>query len=146
EGLTARFGAITAVDGVSLRVPDGEIVSLLGPSGSGKTTLLRLVAGLEPPTEGRVLWDGVDLSAVPPHARGFGLMFQDFALFPHRDVGANVAFGLRMAGRDRDAMRARVAEVLEMVGLIGFERRAVASLSGGEQQRVALARALAPKP
>ncbi len=146
EGLSARFGEHQAVDRVSLSVADGELVSILGPSGSGKTTLLRLIAGLERPSEGRVLLDGRDLAGVAAHRRGIGLMFQDFALFPHRDVGANVAFGLRMQGLDAGVIKSRVAEVMELVGLPGTERRAVATLSGGEQQRVALARAIAPQP
>lgn len=141
DGTTA-----TAVDGLSLDVAPGEVVALLGPSGSGKSSLLRAVAGLEPLSAGSVAWDGRDLAGVPVHRRGFGLMFQDGQLFPHRDVGANVAFGLEMAGVDRAARRARVAELLDVVGLAGFERRAVASLSGGERQRVALARSLAPRP
>ncbi len=142
----------TAVDGLSLDVAPGEVLALLGPSGSGKSTLLRAVAGLEPLSAGRVAWDGVDLAGVPTHRRGFGMVFQDGQLFPHRDVAGNVAFGLHMTGpvrRDRDArarVRARVGELLEIVGLAGFERRDVASLSGGERQRVALARSLAPRP
>jgi thiamine transport system ATP-binding protein len=119
---------------------------VLGPSGSGKSTLLRAVAGLEPPAGGTVAWDGVDLRDTPPHRRRFGLMFQDHALFPHRDVAANVAFGLRMQGVPTPAARARTTELLALVGLPGFEDRAVRALSGGEQQRVALARALAPDP
>jgi thiamine transport system ATP-binding protein len=121
-------------------------VCVLGPSGCGKTTLLRAIAGLEPPSGGRVTWDGADLGGVAPHRRGFGMVFQDFALFPHRDVFGNVAFGLRMAGADRAAQRARVDEVLALVGLEGYGPRSIATLSGGEQQRVALARALAPRP
>jgi thiamine transport system ATP-binding protein len=135
-----------AVDDVSLAVAPGEIVALVGPSGCGKSTLLRVVAGLEAPSTGRVAWDGVDVTALAPDRRGFGLMFQDHALFPHRRVGENVAFGLRMAGRSRRDQGARVAEVLELVGLAGFEGRTVDTLSGGEAQRVALARALAPSP
>ena len=146
ESLSARFGRRAAVDRVTISVPDGQLVSLLGPSGSGKTTLLRLIAGLERPSEGRLLLDGRDLAPVPPHERGIGLMFQDFALFPHLDVGANVAFGLRMQGQAAKQIHARVGEVLELVGLPGIERRSVATLSGGEQQRVALARAIAPQP
>ena len=136
----------SALDGVELAVADGEIVALLGPSGCGKTTLLRVIAGLTVPDAGRVLLDGGDLAGVPVHRRGVGLMFQDYALFPHRDVGQNVEFGLRMAGVDRTRRRARVSETLELVGLPGWERRAVGPLSGGERQRVALARALAPAP
>jgi thiamine transport system ATP-binding protein len=137
---------VPAVDGVDLDVADAEVVTVLGPSGSGKSTLLRAVAGLIEPDVGSVTVDGRNLSGVPPHQRGLGLMFQDYALFPHRDVGENVAFGLRMRG-DRPAERAiRVAELLDLVGLAGAGRRAVSALSGGERQRVALARALAPSP
>jgi thiamine transport system ATP-binding protein len=121
-------------------------VAVLGPSGSGKTTLLRVVTGLQRPDSGRVLLDGRDLASVPVHRRGIGLVFQDHGLFDHRDVEGNVAFGLRMRGASRDEISRRVAEVLELVGLRGLERRSVATLSGGEQQRVALARALAPDP
>jgi len=131
---------------VSFEVEEGEILCLLGPSGCGKTTLLRLIAGLETPDGGQVLVDGEDVTNVPPHLRGFGLMFQEYALFPHKDVFGNVAFGLRMAGWDREAIRTRVAEVLALVGLRGFEQRDVNLLSGGERQRVALARSLAPQP
>jgi thiamine transport system ATP-binding protein len=140
------FGATLAVDGVTLDVSPGEVVALLGPSGCGKSTLLRVVAGLEVPAAGRICWDGADLAAVPVHRRGFGLMFQEGQLFAHRDVGGNVAFGLRMAGMARSTRQTRVAELLELVGLPGTSRRAVSTLSGGEQQRVALARALAPSP
>jgi thiamine transport system ATP-binding protein len=135
-----------ALDGVDLVVDPGEVVALLGPSGCGKTTLLRIVAGLAAADRGRVVLDGVDLDGVPTHRRGVGLMFQDHALFPHRDVAGNVEFGLRMAGMPPAERGARVAEVLELVGLPGWERRSVGPLSGGERQRVALARALAPSP
>jgi thiamine transport system ATP-binding protein len=144
--LTVRYGSVTALDGVDLSVDDREIVSVLGPSGSGKSTLLRSVAGLEPDASGVVRWDGADLRNVPAHRRGFGLMFQDHALFPHRDVLGNVAFGLRMQHQSRAEIDARARETLTLVGLAGFEHRRVAELSGGEQQRVALARALAPAP
>lgn len=133
-----------AVDGVSLDVPVGEVVALLGPSGCGKSSLLRAVAGLEPPAAGEVAWDGVDVAGVPVHRRGFGLLFQDGQLFGHLDVARNVAYGL--AGRPRAERDARVAELLDLVGLPGTQRRDVATLSGGERQRVALARALAPRP
>ncbi|MFG2559413.1 ABC transporter ATP-binding protein [Streptomyces sp. NPDC048496] len=146
ESATVLFGKRAALEAVDLKVADHEIVCVLGPSGSGKSTLLRVVAGLHPPDGGRVLLDGVDQAGVPVHRRGLGLMFQDHQLFPHRDVGANVAFGLRMHGVTRGDQDRRVAELLELVGLPGAERRAVAALSGGEQQRVALARALAPRP
>ena len=150
ENVTVRFGARgrarAAVDGVDLAVAERETVCVLGPSGSGKSTLLRVVAGLETPDTGRVLLDGRDQAGVPPHRRGVGLMFQDHQLFPQHDVAGNVAFGLRMHGVPRAEARRRVAELLELVGLPGAERRAVTALSGGEQQRVALARALAPRP
>jgi ABC-type Fe3+/spermidine/putrescine transport system ATPase subunit len=131
---------------VSFTVDEGENLCLLGPSGCGKTTLLRLIAGLETPDGGQVLVDGVDVTHVPPHLRGFGLMFQEYALFPHKDVFGNVAFGLQMQGLSRETVAARVAEVLELVRMAGFERRDVNQLSGGERQRVALARSLAPQP
>jgi thiamine transport system ATP-binding protein len=146
ENVTVRFDGKEALADASLDVADGEIVTVLGPSGSGKTTLLRVIAGLQAPDVGRLVLDGVDLTAVPPHRRGVGLVFQDHALFPHRDVLGNVSFGLRMRGDPSDAIADRTAELLELVGLAGFERRSVGTLSGGEQQRVALARALAPEP
>ena len=146
EDVTVSFDGRKALDGASLDVSSGEVVTVLGPSGSGKTTLLRVVAGLQPPAHGRVLLDGEDLSGVPPHRRGIGLVFQDHALFPHRDVAGNVSFGLRMRGDRPAVIAARTAELLDLIGLTGFERRSVGTLSGGEQQRVALARALAPEP
>lgn len=135
---------VTAVDGVDLDVPAGQVLALLGPSGCGKSSLLRAVAGLEPPTAGQVRWAGQDLRAVPVHRRGFGLVFQDGQLFPHRDVAGNVGYGLR--GDDRATRARRVAELLDLVGLPGYADRPVATLSGGERQRVALARSLAPSP
>jgi ABC-type Fe3+/spermidine/putrescine transport system ATPase subunit len=132
--------------GIDLDVAEGQIASLLGPSGCGKTTLLRIIAGLEEPERGIVYFEGQDVSAIPVHERGFGLMFQDYALFPHRDVAANVAFGLRMQGRAPQAIRQRVDEMLALVNLEQLAHRDVNQLSGGEQQRVALARALAPQP
>ncbi|MEV6951513.1 ABC transporter ATP-binding protein [Streptomyces sp. NPDC051183] len=146
EGVSVRFGERAVVDSVDLEVAEHEIVCVLGPSGSGKSTLLRVVAGLQQVSGGRVLLGGADQAGVPVHRRGVGLMFQDHQLFPHRDVGGNVAFGLRMRGSSKGAYEAQVAELLELVGLPGARGRAVASLSGGEQQRVALARALAPSP
>jgi thiamine transport system ATP-binding protein len=146
EQLTVQFDGHTAVDAVDLQVADGEIVCVLGPSGSGKSTLLRAIAGLEPGAGGVVTWDGNDIAGVPAHRRGFGLMFQDHVLFPHRDVLGNVAFGLRMQGRPRDEVDQRARDSLALVGMAGFEHRRVAHLSGGEQQRVALARALAAAP
>ncbi|WP_030195210.1 ABC transporter ATP-binding protein [Streptomyces sp. NRRL S-87] len=146
DGVSVRFGARTVLDAVDLSVAEHEIVCVLGPSGSGKSTLLRVVAGLQPAAAGRVRLSGADQAGVPVHKRGVGLMFQDHQLFPQRDVAGNVAFGLRMRGARREEQRARVAELLELVGLPGAGRRSVAALSGGEQQRVALARALAPRP
>ncbi|WP_432743204.1 ABC transporter ATP-binding protein [Streptomyces sp. JH002] len=146
DGLTVRFGAHTALDAVDLAVAEREIVSVLGPSGSGKSTLLRAVAGLRPADAGTVTLGGQDQSAVPTHRRGLGLMFQDHQLFPQRDVGGNIAFGLRMRGVSRQAAERRVAELLDLVGLPDAAGRSVGALSGGEQQRVALARALAPSP
>jgi len=142
RGATVRYGAVTAVDAVDLDVPDGCVLALLGPSGCGKSTLLRAIAGLEPLTAGTVGWDGVDLARIPVHRRGFGLMFQDGVLFPHRTVAGNVAYGLRGQAN----ARSRVSELLDLVGLAGYGLRRVATLSGGEAQRVALARALAPRP
>jgi ABC-type Fe3+/spermidine/putrescine transport system ATPase subunit len=132
--------------GVSFGVEQEEIAGLLGASGSGKTTLLRIIAGLERAESGRVLLDGEDVTDLPTHRRGVVLMFQDYALFPHRTVAENVAFGLRMQGRSRREIAERVREMLETVGLAGFESRDVNELSGGERQRVALARSLAPAP
>lgn len=140
------FGDTAAVDGVTLDVNEGERLSVLGPSGSGKSTLLRAVAGLEPLQSGRIEWDGQNLSNVAVHERRFGLMFQDYVLFPHLDVRRNVAFGLEVKGMPPDQMAQRLDEVLALVRLTGYERRLPAQLSGGEQQRVALARTLAPKP
>jgi thiamine transport system ATP-binding protein len=146
EGVRVRFDTRTVLEGVDLTVGTGEVVALLGPSGSGKTTLLRVVAGLLAPDAGRIRWDGEDVTQVPTHLRRFGLVFQDQQLFPHRDVAANVGFGLRMAGRPKSEVRERVDALLDLVGLPGFEHRSVSALSGGEAQRVALARALAPEP
>ncbi|MFE9992128.1 MULTISPECIES: ABC transporter ATP-binding protein [unclassified Streptomyces] len=146
RGATVRFGGRAVLDAVDLDVAEHEIVCVLGPSGSGKSTLLRTVAGLQPLDAGSVTLDGRDQAAVPAHRRGVGLMFQDHQLFPQRDVGGNVAFGLRMHGAPKAEQAERVAELLDLVGLPGARNRAVASLSGGEQQRVALARALAPRP
>ena len=136
----------SAVNRVSLTINSGEIICLLGPSGCGKTTLLRMVAGLEQPDVGQILLNGQNIIPVPPHQRDFGLMFQDYALFPHKNIFENVAFGLRMQGHKKEARDKRVSEMLKLVGLRGFEKRAVHALSGGEQQRVALARSLAPNP
>src|SRR5660397_155079 len=144
--VSVAFGDTVALKNFGLKMKEGEVMGVLGPSGCGKTTLLRVVAGLQPADSGDVLWGEESVLEVPPHRRGFGLMFQDFSLFPHRSVGGNVAFGLRMAGLPAERVAARVSEVLDWVGLEGYEERAVGPLSGGEQQRVALARSLAPAP
>lgn len=146
QNLSKTYADGWTLDGVTFAVERSEIVGILGPSGSGKTTMLRLLAGLEIPDGGRVLMDGEDVAHKPPHLRNMGLMFQEYALFPHRDVFGNVAFGLQMQDRDRNAIVARVTETLQLVGLTGYERRDVNLLSGGERQRVALARSLAPRP
>lgn len=134
------------LEGVSLHVATAEVVALLGPSGSGKTTLLRVIAGLITPDAGKVIVGGHDVTDRPVHLRGIGMVFQDNQLFPHRDVAGNIEFGLRMLGRPAHRRRSRVRDVLALVGLDGFERRSVQSLSGGEAKRVALARSLAPAP
>ena len=146
RGATVSFGPVKALDGVDLEVATGEVVAILGPSGCGKSTLLRAVAGLQPLDSGEVHWDGEDLAGLPVHRRDFGLMFQEHALFSHRDVAANVAFGLRMQKMDAAGRSRRVREVLGLVGLAGYQERTIATLSGGEAQRVALARSLAPQP
>ena len=135
-----------ALRGVTLSVDEGETIAILGASGSGKTSLLRAIIGLLPVASGRVLLDGVDITDMPTHRRGMGLMFQDYALFPHLSVGDNIAFGLRMAKVPAAERAERVGELMELVGLGGFAARDVNSLSGGERQRVALARTLAPSP
>ncbi|NOZ07150.1 MAG: ABC transporter ATP-binding protein [Chloroflexi bacterium] len=146
QDISKWFEGTQILRGVSFSLREGEILSLLGPSGSGKTTLLRVIAGLEVPDAGQVLFDGRDLVTVPPHRRGFGLMFQEYALFPHKNVSENVAFGLRMQRLAAAETARRVAEMLDLVGMTGFEQRDVNRLSGGERQRVALARSLAPRP
>jgi ABC-type Fe3+/spermidine/putrescine transport system ATPase subunit len=140
------YAGTPVLQGVTFDVDEGEVVSLLGPSGCGKTTMLRIIAGLETSDSGNVSFDGLSLANLPVHRRDFGLMFQDYALFPHQDVQANVAFGLRMKSLNASQVKARATEMLALVGLVGYERRRVYDLSGGEQQRVALARSLAPDP
>ena len=140
------FGDTPVLRDISFHADEGEIVCLLGPSGCGKTTLLRIIAGLEMADSGHVEFENHPLDDVAVHLRDFGLMFQDYALFPHKDVRANVAFGLRIKSLPKQQVEARVTEMLDLVGLKGYEQRRVYDLSGGEQQRVALARSLAPGP
>ncbi len=134
------------LNNINLALPRGSRLSVLGPSGCGKTTLLRMIAGLDTPNSGDILFNGVSILGLPPHKRNFGMMFQDYALFPHLDVFANIAFGLKMKGMPRQKQAPIVAEMLALTNLEGFEKRKVDELSGGERQRVALARTLAPNP
>ncbi len=144
--LYKAFEGVPAVDGVSFSADPGELLCLLGPSGCGKTTLLRMLAGLEEPDAGTISFDDRPIDNLAPQQRGFGLMFQDLALFPHMDVFGNVAFGLRMQKLPTAQVRARVQELLDLVEMGGYAHRKVHELSGGERQRVALARSLAPAP
>jgi ABC-type Fe3+/spermidine/putrescine transport system ATPase subunit len=146
RNITRAFDGLPVLRGVDLDIDQGEILCLLGPSGRGKTTLLRIIAGLERADSGDIALNGQSILNIPVHQRDFGLMFQDFALFPHMNVAQNVAFGLRMRGALHAQEKQRVHEVLQLVGLTGFEERDVTQLSGGERQRVALARSLAPNP
>jgi spermidine/putrescine transport system ATP-binding protein len=145
-GLVKRFGDVTAVDHVNLRIEDGEFFSLLGPSGCGKTTTLRLIAGFERPDAGAILIDGVDMATTPPHKRPVNTVFQSYALFPHLTVEENVGFGLKYQNLSKDAARGKIGRALELVRLIGMEKRKPTQLSGGQQQRVALARSLVLNP
>jgi putrescine transport system ATP-binding protein len=146
ENVVKTFGDTRAVDGVTLDIHEREFFCLLGPSGCGKTTLMRMLGGFETPTSGRILLAGDDVTAMPPHRRPVNMMFQSYALFPHMSVEANIAFGLREEGMARDAIAARVAELIRLVQLQGMERRRPDQLSGGQKQRVAIARALAKRP
>ncbi|MBI5013035.1 MAG: ABC transporter ATP-binding protein [Methylocystis sp.] len=146
KSVSKKFGAVVALENVSLDVGAGEFFALLGPSGCGKTTLMRCIAGFESPDAGTIALNGDDLSGVPPYRRPVNMMFQSYALFPHLNVFENIAFGLRRQGRTRDAIDARVNELLAMTQLSAFGHRRIDELSGGQKQRVALARALAPRP
>ncbi len=146
QGIRKRFGPVDAVAGVDLDIAEGEFFSLLGPSGCGKTTLLRMLAGLETPTDGRILIGGQDVTQVPPYARPVNMMFQSYALFPHMSVADNVAFGLKQDGVPTAEIKARVESMLELVKLGGFGGRRPHQLSGGQRQRVALARCLVKQP
>jgi len=146
ENLHRHFGSFHALKGLDLTIEEGEFFSLLGPSGSGKTTLLRLIAGFEPPSRGRIFIGGEDVTYHPPEKRRLGMVFQNYALFPHLSVFENVAYGLRAQRLPKGEIKTRVRESLELVELPGFDARDVHSLSGGQQQRVAFARAIAPRP
>ncbi len=146
DDVTVRYGETAAVDRVSLGLATGQVLAVLGPSGCGKSTLLRAVAGLEPLAAGAISWDGADLAGVPTHRRGFALMFQDGQLFGHLTVARNVAYALKLRRTPPARVTARVRELLELVGLSGYDERLPGTLSGGERQRVALARALAVEP
>ncbi len=146
EGLTKRFGNVTAVDAVDLTIHEGEFFALLGPSGCGKTTLLRMLAGLEVPSAGRIKIDGVDITDAPPNKRPVNMVFQSYALFPHMNVAENVAYGLKVSGVSKPERDTRVTEALALVQLDGYGARKPDELSGGQRQRVALARALIKRP
>ncbi|MBI0383082.1 ATP-binding cassette domain-containing protein, partial [Streptomyces albiflaviniger] len=146
HAVTRRFGEVTALDGVSLEIAEGEFFALLGPSGCGKTTLLRVLAGFEAPDSGTVTLDGRDLLGVPAHRRPVNLMFQSYALFPHMNVEKNIGYGLAREGLARAEIGERVAAVLATVGLTAQARRRPHQLSGGQRQRVALARAIVKRP
>jgi putative spermidine/putrescine transport system ATP-binding protein len=142
QSLVKRYGDVAAVEECSLSVTKGELVCLLGPSGCGKTTTLQMVAGFTPPTAGRIVLDGKDITGVKPNQRGLGIVFQSYALFPHMTVADNVAFGLEMRRIDKAERERRVAQTLELVHLAAFAARYPRELSGGQRQRVAMARAL----
>jgi sulfate transport system ATP-binding protein len=146
KSISKSFGDFAALQDVSLEVPEGSLTALLGPSGSGKSTLLRIIAGLETPDSGAVLFDGDDVSQVRPQKRGIGFVFQHYAAFTHMSVSENVAFGLRIRKRPRDEVRERVDELLALVGLTKWSQQRPSQLSGGQRQRMALARALAVAP
>ncbi|KXK11035.1 MAG: putative ABC transporter ATP-binding protein [Chloroflexi bacterium OLB14] len=148
RAISKTFNQKNILQNISFKIKTGETICLLGASGSGKSTILKMIAGLEIPDRGQILFNSIDLSSTPPHLRDFGLVFQDFNLFPHLNVFDNIAFGLRMKNMESKGLPfdLRVGKLLEQVGLVGFEHRKVNDLSGGEQQRIALARALAPQP
>ena len=146
SNLTKSYGANTVVKGVSFAFDKGEFISLLGPSGCGKTTILRMIAGFETPSSGTIMVDGQDITSLKPNQRKLGMVFQAYALFPNLNVGDNIGFGLKISGVPAEERRARVADMLKLIGLPGFEKRYPYEMSGGQQQRVALARAIAPRP
>ena len=146
RGVSKRFGGVAAVEQVDLDIHGGEFFSVLGPSGCGKTTLLRMLAGFESPTSGEIDIDGQAMSAIPAYRRPTNMVFQNYAIFPHLDVGKNIAFGLRNSGLSKSEIGARVEEMLELIKLPGYANRTATELSGGERQRIALARALIMRP
>ncbi|MDB5474207.1 MAG: transporter ATP-binding protein [Devosia sp.] len=146
QNLTKTFGTTTVVKGVSFAFGKGEFISLLGPSGCGKTTILRMIAGFENPSAGSIVVDGQDITSLKPNQRQLGMVFQAYALFPNLTVGDNIGFGLKIAGLPAEQRRVRIADMLKLIGLSGYEKRYPYELSGGQQQRVALARAIAPSP
>ena len=146
QHINKTFGDFKASDDVTFSVEKGKLIGLLGPSGSGKTTILRILAGLEKQDSGDILIDGRNVNALPPDERGVGFVFQSYALFPYLNVFGNIAYGLKIQKKDKAFIKDRVAELLELVGLPGLEKRYPDQLSGGQRQRIALARALAPNP
>jgi putative spermidine/putrescine transport system ATP-binding protein len=146
QNLVKTFGQTTVVKGVSFAFDKGEFISLLGPSGCGKTTILRMIAGFETPSSGSIEVDGKDITHLRPNQRQLGMVFQAYALFPNLNVADNIGFGLKVAGMPREERRARVTDMLRLIGLSGYEKRFPYEMSGGQQQRVALARAIAPRP
>jgi len=147
KNITKRFGSNTVLDNMNLYIRENEFLTLLGPSGCGKTTTLRIIAGFETPTEGKVLFNGKNITEVPPYQRAVNTVFQKYALFPHLNVFENIAFGLKIKKLPKDVIEKKVTEVLKLVNLSGFEKRDIDSLSGGQQQRIAIARALVkPSP
>ena len=145
-GVSKSYGEEQVIKNLDLYILDNEFVTLLGPSGCGKTTTLRIIGGFVTPDTGKVIFDGKDITALPPNKRQLNTVFQKYALFPHMNVFENIAFGLRIKNTPEAEIKSRVGEMLEMVGLSGFEKRAVTQLSGGQQQRIAIARALVNKP
>jgi len=146
KNLGKQYDGLPLLSAVNFTLEEGEILCLLGPSGSGKTTLLRMLSGLERPDQGEIFFADKNLAGIAPHKRHFGMMFQNYALFPHKNIIENICFGLDMQNWSQERQRQRAKEILSSVGLQGFESRRIETLSGGEQQRVALARSLAPQP
>ncbi len=146
KSITKEYDGVKVLDNINLYVRKNEFLTLLGPSGCGKTTTLRIIGGFEQPTEGKVIFEGKDITNVPPYKRQINTVFQKYALFPHMNVFENIAFGLKIKKLPKDEIEKRVKEMLRLVNLQGFENRPIQSLSGGQQQRVAIARALVNEP